>query len=88
MAYIGDGNNMAHSLMIGAAKVGMDISVASPEGYKPNEEVVEMAQEFAEESGANIVITDDPVEAVKDADVIYTDVWASMGQEEENAIRL
>ena len=85
MAYVGDGNNVVHSLMIGCAKVGMDFSVASPKGYEPNEEIVEMAQKFAEESGAKIVVTDDPIEAVKDADVLYTDVWTSMGQEEENA---
>ncbi|WP_338449059.1 ornithine carbamoyltransferase [Niallia oryzisoli] len=88
MAYIGDGNNMAHSLMIGAAKVGMDLSIACPEGYKPEEKVVNMAIEFAKESGANIVVTEDPIEAVKEADVIYTDVWTSMGQEAENEIRL
>ena len=88
LAYVGDGNNMVHSLMIGCAKIGMDFSVACPEGYKPNEEIVAMAQKFAEESGAKIVVTEDPIEAVKDADVIYTDVWASMGQEEENEIRM
>ncbi len=88
MAYIGDGNNMAHSLMIGAAKVGMDISISSPNGYKPNEAVVARAKGFAAESGSSIVITEDPVEAVKDADVIYTDVWASMGQEEESQARI
>jgi len=88
MAYIGDGNNMTHSLMIGAAKMGIDISIASPAGYKPDEKVIKMALQFAEESGATIVITEDPIEAVSGADVIYTDVWASMGQEEESAIRL
>lgn len=88
MAYIGDGNNMAHSLMIGAAKVGMDISISSPNGYKPNEAVVDKAKGFAAESGANIVITEDPVEAVTDADIIYTDVWASMGQEKESEERI
>lgn len=87
MAYIGDGNNMAHSLMIGAAKVGLNISISSPAGYKPDEKVVKMAKEFAAASGAQIVLTEDPVEAVSGADVIYTDVWASMGQEEENAVR-
>lgn len=88
MTYIGDGNNVAHSLLIASAKVGLDISIASPEGYKPNEKVVQMANEFAEESGAKIVITEDPVEAVTGADVIYTDVWTSMGQELENEVRL
>ena len=75
---------MAHSLMIASAKIGMDFSIACPEGYKPNEAVTEMAHKFAEETGSNIVITEDAIEAVKDADVIYTDVWTSMGQEKEN----
>ncbi len=64
LAYIGDGNNVAHSLMIASAKVGMDISIASPNGYKPNEKVVTNGTEFAKESGAKIVITEDPIEAV------------------------
>lgn len=88
LAYIGDGNNMAHSLMIACAKVGMDFSIACPDGYKPNEKVTDMVLEFAKETGANILITQDPVEAVKDADAIYTDVWTSMGQEKENAERM
>jgi len=88
MAYIGDGNNMAHSLMIGAAKVGMDISISSPNGYKPAEAVVKRAEEFAKISGSKIVITENPVEAVTDADIIYTDVWASMGQEQESEERI
>jgi ornithine carbamoyltransferase len=88
VAYIGDGNNMAHSLMIGCAKVGMDFSIACPEGYKPLDKVVEMAKPFASKSGSNIVVTEDPVEAVQNADVIVTDVWTSMGQEAENEIRL
>ncbi|WP_428911367.1 ornithine carbamoyltransferase [Niallia sp. Krafla_26] len=88
LAYIGDGNNMAHSLMIAAAKVGMDFAIACPEGYKPNEKVTNMALEIAKETGANILITQDPVEAVKEADAIYTDVWTSMGQEKENEDRM
>lgn len=88
MTYIGDGNNVAHSLLIASAKVGLDISVASPKGYLPNEKVVQLANQFAKESGAKVVITDDPVEAVAGADVIYTDVWTSMGQEKENEIRM
>lgn len=88
MAYIGDGNNMANSLMIGAAKVGMDITVAAPVGYAPKSEMVALANKFAIETGANIHITTDPVEAVTGADVIYTDVWASMGQEQEALERL
>jgi ornithine carbamoyltransferase len=88
MTYIGDGNNVAHSLLIASAKVGMDISVASPKGYYPNEKVVQLAHQFAKESGAKVVITEDPIEAVTGADVIYTDVWTSMGQEKENEIRM
>lgn len=88
MAYIGDGNNVAHSLMIAAAKVGMDISVAAPKGYEPDEKVYELAKEFAKESGAKVIVTDDPMSAVANADVLYSDVWTSMGQEAENEIRL
>jgi ornithine carbamoyltransferase len=87
-AYLGDGNNVAHSLMIAAAKVGMDFSLGCPKGYEPNQSVVEKAQKIAAESGATITITNDPIEAVKDADIIYTDVWASMGQESEQQKRL
>jgi len=88
LAYIGDGNNMAHSLMIACAKMGMDISVASPKGYEPNAEVTAAVNQFAAESGARVVITTDPVAAITDADVVYSDVWTSMGQEKENEIRL
>jgi ornithine carbamoyltransferase len=87
MAYIGDGNNMAHSLMVGGAKVGMDVSVATPKGYAPDELCVNWAKEAADLTGAKVVVTEDPLEAVKDADIIYTDVWASMGQEAEQKIR-
>jgi ornithine carbamoyltransferase len=83
LAYIGDGNNMAHSLLNGCSKVGMDLSIASPGGYKPNKEIVDAAVDNAKYMGSKINIIDDPVEAVKDADIIYTDVWASMGQEKE-----
>jgi ornithine carbamoyltransferase len=83
LAYVGDGNNMAHSLLLAAAKVGMDISVASPTDYQPQSEIVTKAKKIAEESGAKIEITTDPTLAVKAADVIYTDVWASMGDEDE-----
>jgi ornithine carbamoyltransferase len=87
LCYVGDGNNnMAHSLIEGAVKVGMDISVASPVGYMPNEVIVANAKKAAK--GTNITITNDPVEAIKDADVVVTDVWTSMGQEEETAKRL
>jgi ornithine carbamoyltransferase len=83
LAYIGDGNNMAHSLLNGCSKVGMDISIASPGGYKPLKEIVDNALVNAKYMGSKVNIIDDPVEAVKDADIIYTDVWASMGQEKE-----
>jgi ornithine carbamoyltransferase len=83
LAYIGDGNNMAHSLLNGCSKVGMDISIASPGGYKPLKEIVDNAMVNAKYMGSKVNIIDDPVEAVKDADIIYTDVWASMGQEKE-----
>ena len=88
LAYIGDGNNMAHSLMIACTKVGMDVSIAAPKEYFPDSDVTAMCEEFAEISGAKLVITDSPTEAVKDADIIYTDVWTSMGQEAENEQRL
>lgn len=83
LAYIGDGNNMAHSLLHGCSKVGMDISIASPSGYKPLDFVVRESMENAKYMGSKIEILEDPIEAVKNADVIYTDVWASMGQEKE-----
>lgn len=85
VAYIGDGNNMAHSLMIGAAKMGMDISIAAPEGYQPEKSITNKAKSIAAKS--EIVVTESPLEAIKDADVIYTDVWASMGQESEQQQR-
>jgi len=83
LAYIGDGNNMAHSLLNGCSKVGMNISIASPSGYKPNKEIIENAKKFAKYMGSKIEITNDPVAAIKNADIVYTDVWASMGQEAE-----
>lgn len=89
MCYLGDGNNnMAHSLMEGAAKVGMHISIASPTGYLPDGKITEKAIEFGELTGSKITITNNPVEAIKDADVVVTDVWTSMGQEAETEKRL
>jgi ornithine carbamoyltransferase len=88
LTYVGDGNNVLHSLIQGCVKVGMNITYASPGGYKPLESVVEEAKETAKITGSVINATDDPVEAVKSTDVIYTDVWISMGQEEEKAKRL
>ena len=87
LAYIGDGNNMAHSLLNGCSKVGMNISIASPSGYKPNAEIVNNAKQNAKYMGSKVEILDDPLKAVKNADVVYTDVWASMGQEAEAAER-
>ncbi|MFA4857657.1 MAG: ornithine carbamoyltransferase [Candidatus Margulisiibacteriota bacterium] len=87
MAYIGDGNNVCHSLMLAAAKVGMNLSVATPPGFEPRPEITRLAQADARGSGAKIEIMNDPKKAVEKADVIYTDVWASMGQEEEAASR-
>ncbi|MNM81349.1 Ornithine carbamoyltransferase [compost metagenome] len=87
LAYIGDGNNMAHSLMIGGAKLGVHVSVASPEGYEPDPQIVADAQEIAKATGAVIEVVRDPKAAVQDADAIYTDVWASMGFEEEQKAR-
>ena len=87
LAYIGDGNNMAHSLLNGCSKVGMHISIASPSGYKPNAEIVDNAKKNAKYMGSKVEILDDPVKAVKNADIVYTDVWASMGQESEAAER-
>ena len=88
MAYMGDGNNMAHSLLVGCAKVGMHISVAAPKGYEPKAEIAGWARDDARPTGARVEVTTDPVTAVKDADIIYTDVWASMGQENEHAERV
>ena len=86
-AYFGDGNNVAHSLIEGAAKVGMHFTIACPPGYEPDEVIVAKAKEVAKETGAIIQITDDPKAAASNADVLITDVWASMGQEEEQAER-
>jgi ornithine carbamoyltransferase len=83
LAYVGDGNNMAHSLLHGCSKVGMNISIASPKGYEPQKQIVDNALKNAKYMGSKVEITEDPVKAVKDADIIYTDVWASMGQEKE-----
>ena len=87
LAYIGDGNNMAHSLLHGCSKVGMNITIASPSGYKPADFVVKESFINANYMGSKIEILDDPADAVRDADIIYTDVWASMGQEAEAADR-
>jgi ornithine carbamoyltransferase len=86
LAYLGDGNNVAHSLMLGGPKVGMDVVIVTPEGFEPKAEVVEAAREDAEAAGATVEVVND-VAAVDGADAVYTDVWASMGQEVEAAER-
>ena len=87
LAYVGDGNNVAHSLMLLAAKVGTHFSLSCPEGYAPDPALWQAALDAATETGAVLTLTHDPLEGVQDADAIYTDVWASMGQEEETAAR-
>ena len=88
LAYLGDGNNVLHSLIQGCVKVGMNITYANPAGYTPLDSVVMEAKEAAKQTSSNITYTDDPVLAIKDADIIYTDVWVSMGQEEEKQKKL
>lgn len=83
LAFVGDGNNMAHSLLFGGAKTGMDVVIACPQDFKPDPGIMQTAKKDALETGARLWVVEDPREAVQDADVIYTDVWASMGQEKE-----
>jgi ornithine carbamoyltransferase len=83
LAYLGDGNNVLHSLLIGGALLGMHVVGATPVDYRPLPETVARAQRLAEHSGGSIRLTEDPIEAVREADVLYTDTWTSMGQEEE-----
>ncbi|CAN5650380.1 ornithine carbamoyltransferase [soil metagenome] len=87
LCYLGDGNNVAHSLMLGGARTGMRIRVASPEGYEPAPDVERRARSSAAETGGEIVVTNVVAEAAVGADVLYTDVWASMGQESESEAR-
>lgn len=88
LAYVGDGNNVAHSLVLAAAKLGMDIRVATPAGYEMNQTITQQTQELADEHGSKLLVTTDPELAVYGADVVYTDVWTSMGFEEENEVRM
>ncbi len=88
LAYIGDGNNVCNSLLLASGIMGVNMTVGCPEGYEPCSEIYERAKELAETSGAELSIVHDKFEAAKDADVIYTDVWASMGQEAEREERL
>ncbi len=87
LAYVGDGNNVCHSLMLAAAKAGTRMAVATPPGYEPKPEIVAWAREDGRDTGFELTITNDPGEAVREADAIYTDVWASMGQEAEKEAR-
>ena len=84
MAYVGDGNNMTNSYLYGAAKVGMTLAVATPTNYKPDQQVYKNALSDAKETGANLSWVENPAEAVKGADIVVTDTWASMGQEAEH----
>lgn len=88
LAYIGDGNNMAHSLMFGCAKAGLDCAIATPENYQCNSDIVEAAKEDFKSGSSELLLTQDPIEAIKNADIVYTDTWTSMGQEEEKAERI
>ena len=88
VVYLGDGNNVCASLMVAAAKLGMRFTAATPEGYEPSEEALASARRASEEGGGTVELVHDPREAARGADVLYTDVWTSMGQEEERARRL
>jgi ornithine carbamoyltransferase len=88
LAYIGDGNNVCHSLMLVCAKMGLNMTIATPVNYEPNAEILATAQELAQKTGVKISVSRDPKEAVKGAHVIYSDVWVSMGQEDETQKRL
>jgi ornithine carbamoyltransferase len=87
LAYVGDGNNVAHSLLLTGAMLGSRVRVATPEGYEPNAEILEAAEEIARDTGAILEVLRDPHQAVVGADVVYTDAWASMGQEHESEAR-
>jgi ornithine carbamoyltransferase len=88
VAYVGDGNNVCNTLLVGCSRVGMDISVAHPEGYGPSAEAVGLAGEFSKSSGTKVELTMEPETAARDADVIYTDTFVSMGQEGEKDRKL
>jgi ornithine carbamoyltransferase len=88
LAYVGDGNNVLNSLMCAASKVGLNMKIATPKGYEPLKDIVASAKRFAASSGSKIEISNDPKAAAKDADVIYTDVWVSMGQEKDTKKRV
>ncbi len=87
ITYVGDGNNVANSWLLGAAQMGLTLTIACPKLYQPNPDILHQAQRIAETTGAVLEIVDDPMQAVKNADALYTDVWASMGKEDEAAAR-
>ena len=88
LAYVGDGNNVAHSLMLTAARLGVSVAVATPPGYEPSHDIAHTARGLAEGTGARVTFTNEPADALQDADAVYTDVWASMGQEGQKEQRL
>jgi ornithine carbamoyltransferase len=87
LAYIGDANNVAHSLLLAAALTGINFQIASPPGYTVNERLLNLAQDYAQGTGSKILCTEEPRVAVNSADIVYTDVWTSMGQETEREVR-
>ncbi|GAA4718970.1 ornithine carbamoyltransferase [Brevibacillus fulvus] len=88
LAYVGDGNNVANSLILAAAMLGLHVRIATPQGYELSSDIAELAASYAEKSGGSLLVTNNPQLAASDADVIYTDVWTSMGYEAENEVRL
>jgi ornithine carbamoyltransferase len=88
LAYVGDGNNMSHSLLLAGAIAGMNVRVASPPGFEPIDQIVRRAREIADAHGGSVLVTNDALDAAESADVLYTDVWASMGQEGEASSRI
>jgi len=88
LAYVGDGNNVAHSLLLAAAKAGTEMAVATPPGYEPESDILRLADEDGRETGFRCILTADPVEAVKEADAVYTDTWTSMGHEKDRQARI
>jgi ornithine carbamoyltransferase len=88
LVYVGDGNNVCHSLLLASAKAGTQISIATPPGFEPDQKIIKLAEEDGKDTGFICHLTEDPREAVRDADAVYTDVWASMGQEAEKDERL
>lgn len=88
LAYVGDGNNVCNSIILGCAMMGIDVAVAYPKGYEPDESIVQKAQRYSGKTKANVFVTNDPYAAVENADVVYTDVWVSMGDEQEKDRRM